>query len=555
MKVYFEGFAYDNHLIDKRVLNYFVDLDGEKSLTEYVGYYNQFEGSPIFILPKIFLPVFGEGNDGLIASIALNGLDEVNLSGSTVTRSFISKFSFIFYLSLIKFLKRKPDTLLAANGSLFSVALNKSIHNTTELEIVLALENFYHKHKDLLLFKQQEKSVNDLSCVNWQKTIRNGSPVIFEGNTIYTNLQGKEEEVDFSNELIVVYFSLLNYFSSRFGKRFNIDQRYKLLSHKNYASFVRSSRKILKKLKGRHFDDRLIHLSKLLQAYFELYSPSLARSFKEEKLLIRGYNIVFEDMIDLLLSDEVVVPELKLQKDGKVVDHIYRYDSLFEDEFIYYIGDSKYYKESTGFSRNAKYKQFTYAKNVIHYNIDPFNDAETINYRDEITEGYNLTPNFFINGFIKDSNLRQPSPDFIVDTRERSSESICHFSNRVFDRDTLYLCSFKVNFLFVIQSYVIEKKSSIKEFRSSTYSTIRTHFIDEYNRRYDFYTVTPHDGVESFLNIMFRKLLGKAYRSSVDRRNGTLTVGLLNDAAYSDENNNLLSDIRRYAAVESYRLG
>lgn len=94
----------------------------------------------------------------------------------------------------------------------------------------------------------------------------------------------------------------------------------------------------------------------------------------QEYLLAKNFNIVFEAMIDELLGDQIPdkdkrLRELKEQPDGKLVDHIYQWQNLTnneeEDNTVYYIGDSKYYKRGTVIGRESVYKQFTYARNVI----------------------------------------------------------------------------------------------------------------------------------------------------------------------------------------------
>lgn len=57
--------------------------------------------------------------------------------------------------------------------------------------------------------------------------------------------------------------------------------------------------------------------------------------------------------------------------------------------------------------RLAVYKQFTYARNIIQYNINDLLDFskggnsgnyDGFRYRDPLTEGYSVTPNFFVRG-------------------------------------------------------------------------------------------------------------------------------------------------------------
>ena len=117
-------------------------------------------------------------------------------------------------------------------------------------------------------------------------------------------------------------------------------------------------------------------------------------------------------MIDTLIGGEdknKLPKELTEQRDGKMVDHMFIGQGLIEQsnlpaELTYYIGDSKYYKRSKNdtvvLGDKSIYKQYTYAKNVIQWNMNLFlddsDDGEQPQLRDALTEGYNPIPNFFI---------------------------------------------------------------------------------------------------------------------------------------------------------------
>ena len=76
-------------------------------------------------------------------------------------------------------------------------------------------------------------------------------------------------------------------------------------------------------------------------------------------------------------------------------------------------------------------------------------------YRDELTEGYNPTPNFFIRGTIDEKNLSYSEHKL---TRYEEDEKKCsnkHFENRLFDRDTLLVLTYEINFLYVLSAYVL----------------------------------------------------------------------------------------------------
>ena len=553
MKVYFEGTTYKYSLIDEQLKLYFDEInDKDESITEYVGYYAHIDKVPVVILPKIFTKLVKDNKD-IIEELALDGFKSNKASYEGIPASFLSKIVYLFYLSLIKFLKRNPKSKLSKKGCIHDVKLNKSSMDTTELETVIALEAFYIQHKDLLSFKHNESNSKKFANVDWKKTIRSTTPINIGRSVLYPSPITSEEDADFSDELLTVYFSLLNYLSKTYGQKLSIDSRYTLIPHHNFSSFVNKSRKILRRINGQHFDDRFIRLARLLKAYFEIQLLKKKNSFKEDKLLIKGYNIVFEDMIDLLLSDRKVLNELKNQRDGKIVDHIYQYNSLFDGDDIYYIGDSKYYKDTTSFSKNSEYKQFTYAKNVIQFNVDPFGEHEKLTYRDEFTEGYNLSPSFFINGFLFDTNLNNPAHGFKVDETTKDM-FLCQFENRVFDRDSLYLCYFKLNFLFILQSYIIENKALISRFRNLSYELIRSHYLNLYNENYQFYKLMPNIPIEEFVNKFFRVIHGKIYRGNSDIKNNTITLALSRSEKYQDSNNKLLCNLKKYSSYNEFLL-
>ncbi len=200
---------------------------------------------------------------------------------------------------------------------------------------------------------------------------------------------------------------------------------------------------MLRQNRYKYFTDEMVALWNLLFTYFSECEKIQNREDSEEQaMLVREFNLVFEDMIDSLIGDNSLPNGLKEQKDGKVIDHIYRDHSLIDtDDDIYFIGDSKYYKEDSDLGTNSIYKQFTYAKNVIQYSMDFFHRnkkyEDGIKYRDDNTEGYNITPNFFIRGHLEKDKLNDYSDPVL---KKESGEHISYqFENRLFDRDTFLI--------------------------------------------------------------------------------------------------------------------
>ena len=264
---------------------------------------------------------------------------------------------------------------------------------------------------------------------------------------------------------------------------------------------------------------------RLCQLYFNKTDTSSIKKKKEEFITVRNYNLVFEDMIDKLFSDKLDIKnsegtsldDLKYNLDGKIIDHIYEYQSLIDTSNIFYIGDSKYYKTETEAAKSSKYKQITYAKNVVQFNIDLFNKegnyyTPKIKYRDEITEGYNISPNFFIYGYIKDLN------EFDADMLESYSKPVksYHFKERLFDRDTLFVLQYRINFLFVLKSYSSHNHKAISDFRNSTKLKFREEFIRFFNNSLEcdfelFDRDFSKTKIEDFITKNFKALNGKCF--------------------------------------------
>lgn len=552
MKVYFEGTKYQASQIDRRVFKLFSETTNKDFLQpSFVGYFSDHEKQPVVFLPKIAIDLVGKSEASII-ELATAGLSDSTSKKNAMNYEFLSKFIYTFYLSLIKFCNRNSETIISLSGRLFEINLKRSSYKTTELETVIALLDFYKTHKELINFvAKQELSTSNLS-IDWNRTVRSTTPVVSGKNVIYMQATSNYEEQNFLDDLLIVFHSLLSFLNKTYGVKVKANELYVKLSYRSINSFNKKCRKILKKIKGSHFDDRYVKLHKLLSAYFEIHSHNTKAKSNEDKLLIRDYNIVFEDMVDLLLSDQEVISELKNQRDGKIVDHLYKYDSLFTGDDIYYIGDSKYYKDTTSFSDLAKYKQFTYAKNVIQFNVDPFGEKEQLTYRDETTEGYNLTPSFFINGFLKDENLTSPNHGFESDQFSDKTAFLCQFENRVFDRDSLYLCYFKMNFLFILKSYVTENRYTLLKLRDEVYTTIRSHFISLYNSNYDFYKLSPSYPLNDFIERNFRAVHGKIYQSGKDKLDGTITLGIDVSGRYDAENTRLLNNLSGQCNLTKY---
>ena len=331
-------------------------------------------------------------------------------------------------------------------------------------------------------------------------------------------LVNKKKVFDLDDRLIVLYFSAMNYIGEVFGFRMPRSEFYapmrvndfrRLLGHRGLVE--------LRRIKHKYFADKFLRLYNIMKAFFEWGAKFSACSFESEYLLTSKYNNVFEHMIDKLVSDDLPskMAHLKNQKDGKEVDHLYKDRQLiFADasQKIWFIDDSKYYKEKNDIVGESVYKQFTYARNIIQYNIndllkgDGQNGEGVPRYRDPLTEGYSVTPNFFIRGEVPD---RSPCDIPDVENSIRKDEVDMwqhrnrHFENRLFDRDTLLLQVYDVNFLYVLKAFTAKSSGMRDEFKIKARKLFREKFLELLDKRYYFWAVfskvTPDETLQKLV--------------------------------------------------------
>lgn len=518
MKILLEQFDYEPHHLQNLLPDsYFTHKKNQKISVDWVGYYHDFEkNESLIILPKIFLD---ENTQKVFGSIPVLELLENNTfqvlkeyQKSKADIDFVYRFAFVFYLSLREFQTRKPENEITDPTHTQTIISNLETSELSEFDLIFSLVRFYQENRDLIIFKQKEHEKEHFKNTNWTKTINRQIPIVQNDTPIYLQNQQKHRFQDNENELLSIFFTVLAYFKTQYGFHLILENN----SFQKYnADFDRKALQILRKIRHQYFQDKFKKLLLLLFAYFEKRESANTKKGKSEFVLCKDYNIVFEDMIDKLLSDKHTIDQLKNQADGKIVDHIFSYQSFFKPDGIFYIGDSKYYKESTRYSDNTIYKQHTYAKNVIQYNINLFHENEklpSVRYRDELTEGYNITPNFFIQAYIDHQNITQSEANFSFDETQKPKISY-HFENRIFDRDTLFVFSFRINFIFVLQSYLEKNEKELVNFAHEAKNLIRNQIWKHLKRHYDFFKVEIND-IETFVQEHFRLLNGKMYRDS-----------------------------------------
>lgn len=549
------------------------NVEGRVSI-HYVGYYyNTLLRDCVFILPKVLLQdvggqerVFGKYRPEDIANLDVKNPLEPE------ERNFIYKFAVWIYRAVVVFKNdKRNDTDIVYHQQIAQVGAGSRRLSNTYLDILLSLLQF-KKHNQSFFFFVVKNQHSGLNKINWSRTIATSSAIVQKGQPIYLNPINKKRRINFDEELLVIFFSILNYIGDTYGFPKEIYCQYQLITGKRFETYLNGFGKTrLRQIKYKYFSDKALQLWQLCYAFFDQSKQVFVSTDRREYLLVKNFYIVFEAIIDELVGDNPLPDGMdKRQDDGKIVDHLFTAVSLTESERrqndtavrqTYCIGDSKYYKMGHELGRESVYKQYTYARNVIQWNLDIFNGlndtvkSSQVRLRDEKTEGYEIIPNFFISAKL-DEKFRYDDDGIEKTDRRRNKHKNVQFMNRLFDRDTMLLFHYDVNFLYVLSLYARNNASQKAAWKRKIRSRFRSEIQQWLQEDYDFYAMRAKPGVDDaeYIKTHFQQTLGKIYTPFAQDQN-VYSLALENDEKYQAENEALLSQLRQHFFVESCALG
>lgn len=568
MRILIEEYQYN--VSDVHDVLYGIDpmenVEGKVSI-HYVGYYyNPLLGDCVFILPKVLLRDV-DGKE--LAFGKYQPYDIINPEGqeklTKEERDFLYGFAVWIYRAIVVYKNDKSnDSTIVYQKMINQVGGSSKRKSNTFLDILLSLIQFNKDNKSFFFFVLKNLH-SGLNKINWTRTISTTSAIIQGGDAIYLNPVNKKRKINFDEELLVIFFSILNYIGDTYGFPKEINCNFDLIKGKQFEKYRNGYGKVrLNQIKYKYFSDKALQLWKLCYAFFDKSHHIYVNTSQKEYLLVKSFHIVFEAIIDALVGDNPLPDGMdKKQEDGKIVDHLFTAKSLINDESsnTYYIGDSKYYKMGNELGKESIYKQYTYARNVIQWNLDIFNSGKKpesgIKLRDDETEGYNIIPNFFISATM-DEKFRY-AIDGIKETDRKNNRYISkQFQNRLFDRDTLLLFHYDVNFLFVVALYGRNGQGEKKVWRDKVRKMFRKEIQQMLNSKFDFYAVTAKEGVSGveYIQDHFQQLLGKIFTPYDDR--GTqryYSLALDNGEQFAGENATILSQLKDSFYVVPCKLG
>lgn len=530
----------------------------DKVSVNYVGYYyNPSLKDCVFILPKVLI----DANEMVFGHYKPEDIIHLESSGDLLSqeeRDFIYELAVWIYRAIVVFNDTVENTIVRRQY-VSQMSKGRLRQSNTFLDILLALQKFNRDNQQFFFFilKNIHSGFNK---INWNKTISKNDAIVQNGTPIYTQVVNKKRQINFDEELLIIFFSILNYMHEEYGFPVQITLGFELIKGNKFRQYMNGLGLVrLHQIKYKYFSDKALYLWELCYAFFDQSKKINVETTEQEYLLVTNFNIVFESIIDELIGDprDKIPSGLKDQDDGKRVDHLFRYKNLTNDDredSVYYIGDSKYYKQKTPLGAESVYKQFTYARNLIQWNLDLFNNSGNaqglLKLRDDVTEGYNVVPNFFISA--QQNDLKQ-----VDDICSAKVEPYVNkqFENRLFDRDTLIVAHYNVNFLFIIALYGRNNPAQKDGWKNKVREMFRKEIRKVLEDKFQFYVMTSHADVvaDEYLRENFQMVLGKVFTPFKDKE--YYSVALDRDEKFREENEALLDLLKQNFEVKECSIG
>ena len=592
MYILFEEHQYESRLVEKVLKDIYVLQDVNKKVSvQYVGYfYNPHLHDCVFILPKVLLTE----QETLVGMELPNGeqvspeqvlTPEGQKKLSKEYRKFIYEFSVWIYRALSVFYKENPDSKTILYKHLPQAGTGRRHRANTYLDIVLSLIAFNQENRDFVLFtiKNLHRGNNK---INWTRTIGHSQAFIQSDEVVYMNPVNKKRIINYEEELFVIFYSILNYLNGEYGFHAPINIQYDLITGKQFKQYLHGLGKTrLMQIKYKYFSDKALQLWDLCYAFFENSYRIAINTHAQEYILAKSFNVVFEAMIDELIgTPHNRIPKgLADQDDGKRVDHMYTDQALTSADTqksreVYYIGDSKYYKSGHPLTSESIYKQYTYARNVIQWNVNLFavddsrfdkkeKDARNedkkhfsnIHLQDNsLTEGYDVIPNFFIGAFVNKDRRYNDGGNNIRKHKnkgEHCTKVSYQFPDRLFDRDTLFLSQYDVNFLYILYLYGRNKANEKMQWKQHVRKIFRDEIRAVIEKEFKIYAMRARLGVDGvqYLQQHFYELNGRVFQPYGEER--SMFFAYARPAKKMAETQGQYDELAKYFVIQPCNMG
>ena len=135
------------------------------------------------------------------------------------------------------------------------------------LDVILSLLYFNRMNGAFFTFvlKNMHSGYNK---INWNKTVSRTMPGVQGDSPAYMHPVNKRRCINFDEELLVIFFSILNYVSDTYGFRADMNYGFKLIKGACFRRYIEGyGRTRLRQIKYKYFSDTALKLWDLCYAF------------------------------------------------------------------------------------------------------------------------------------------------------------------------------------------------------------------------------------------------------------------------------------------------
>ena len=241
MKLLFEEYSYPTSLLQDIVgseVNLYYQKEGDMAKLPYVGYYfNGKINDSVFILPKVFISENNLAFNRYIPEEITDITPEKNPLKVNDDDAVVFELSAWLYQAISLYYERKEQSNIGTDIIVQNIRPRGESRSKTIIEIILSLLDYNNKHKNLFTYISLINSSGN-NKINWTKTISKVQPLFQNGTPFYLEFKNKNKVINYDEELISLFYSVLNYLSASYHFRFHTVQGYNIEKPSKIQSMI-----------------------------------------------------------------------------------------------------------------------------------------------------------------------------------------------------------------------------------------------------------------------------------------------------------------------------
>lgn len=269
MHILIEEHQYPASLVSETLegLTSFRDNSGNVSV-EYVGYfYNPKLNDCVFILPKVLLEdkngkeeVFGKYKPEDIIDLEKYEKLEGKPKLGNPEKNFIYDLAVWVYRAIVVYNEKKPKNTIVKKWFVSKMGHGRMHICNTLLDIILAIQKFNRENQDFF-FTILRNIHSGYNKINWTRTISHSQAIIQNNGPIYLNPVNKKRKINFDEELLVIFFSILKYIQDKYGFPVILNVNIPLITGKRFEHYLNGMGAVrLRQIKYKYFSDKALYL-------------------------------------------------------------------------------------------------------------------------------------------------------------------------------------------------------------------------------------------------------------------------------------------------------